>query len=1136
MGAFSGVVFAQMLFGLDVWHKFASPAELVRSIAKGSHPTVKKTLTDLLLTEMKKRPSATKLAALLLDTSQSGPSNGALATTPTNQTWIHHASGVPTPHARPMDSPGLHAQDARDVEGPSGFFWQPRPTARSRYRDEFEELEFLGKGGGGQVVKARNRLDGSLYAVKKIRLPNDKAAEAKLMREVTIWSRMSHPNIVRYNSSWTEVVQEGEVDPFESGTEPSTQPGLTATDSSQSKISSTLNGTSDDEDDDSDTDSDIDSDEEDSDGDFSSDDDSAPGADLDIDLGLDELDDSDPFSRGHSRSMSYPSIHFGAEGDVSRAVSTAANSPARPSTRAPSPSPTGTPMPKQTRTLYIQMEYVENNTLAEAINDGIAEVDRWRIMFQILSAMLHFTSLNIIHRDLKPSNIFLDLKGDVRIGDFGLAVNQGLADSADMSVSHSMDHSIDDSDLTAGVGTSLYIAPETMARGRGGKNQYSNKIDMYSLGIVFFELWHRFATGMERILVLRDLRKPEIVFPTTWDKALMERHTKIIQACLAHDPEKRMSPRELLDSSLLPPRVGDDSVQETINLLRRSGNAHAKQLITALFDQTPEDRLRKDFSYDFYDGAGAKEDPYEEIVRDKLSRIFRSKGAVKMDSPLLMPVSDIYLSPSRKPVKLLDADGSVAFLPYQLNIPMCRMVARDPTLSRLKRWTIAPVFRAPTAGGQPRASLNAAFDIVSDALTPATEAECLFIIEEIMAAFPFDGETVHLLNHAKVLDAIVHRVDLRPDEPDKSDRRRREAVLEILLQQGRAPKSWTKVSAELLKVQGVTRAMADDIGMVNVAGSLAEMHKLVKACVRQGLRKQIDEGFAELGEILKASYQVGVRNLKVSPLLALDWDFHKTGSLFATHHVRGKTREIVAAGGRFDSVVARLAAPKSGRSSPAPHVVGFSLAVGRLSLAAAESNATAGKQLLAKREEHLRSYGPWAIRRADVYVVSFVPGLIDTRLAVVRELWRVGIRADLAYDSSVSTLTPEQLALACRREGILYIVIVKGEKVERTLKVKSVLRGYEEEVARNEVVQWLAEKLREQAVVDEQAGGGAGGQLVEGAGEGDRFLPRHEHATGGRGGTGKNQDFTAFLLDDDVRQKGRAQRRTTMINNGELPL
>ena len=86
---------------------------------------------------------------------------------------------------------------------------------------------------------------------------------------------------------------------------------------------------------------------------------------------------------------------------------------------------------------------------------------------------------SIIHRDLKPSNIFLDVNGDVRIGDFGLAVNQGLADPADLLLS--VDSSMDAVDLTSGVGTSLYIAPESTSRGRNDKSiKYSNKIDSAS--------------------------------------------------------------------------------------------------------------------------------------------------------------------------------------------------------------------------------------------------------------------------------------------------------------------------------------------------------------------------------------------------------------------------------------------------------------------------------------------------------------------------------------------------------------------------------------------------------------------------------------------------------------------------------
>ncbi|GAA5826004.1 hypothetical protein JCM11251_000087 [Rhodosporidiobolus azoricus] len=1122
-----GVVLAQMVFGAEVHLKYPSPADLVRNLPRNSPTTLKRILSDLLLLEAKKRPNAARIATQLAETSGSSTSGPSLhlSTTPPNplQGWHHLASGPRV--ATPLVSPPPTTQLSRSVEAPSGFFYQPKTTV-SRYRSEFEELEFLGKGGGGQVVKARNRLDNHLYAIKKIRLPADKASEAKLLREVTIWSRMSHPNIVRYSTSWIEADSAptslsllGSPDGGPSGSTFDT-----GTDPSALTNSTTEQSTENDSDDSDDTNSVVDFDE-----------DSTPGADLDMDLDV-GFDDVDFLSHGHtqSRSMSYPRIRFGNDDDdddeTESGESTSEASMSRSRRRSPvlskkglsrritRPSSPVSPTRKQIRTLYIQMEYVEKLTLREAIEDGLSEVDSWRLLFQILSAMLHFTSLNIIHRDLKPSNIFIDSKGDVRIGDFGLAVNQGGADPTDVFLS--LENSMDDSDLTSGVGTSLYIAPEMMNRGRSERNvKYSNKIDMYSLGITFFEMWHPFGSGMERVKVLQDLRRPDIVFPSSWDKVKLARHTKIIQACLTHDPELRMSPKDLLASDLLPPRVGDDSIQETIRLLSHSGTTYAQTLISALFNQSDDDRLRKDFSYDFYDSQGAKvdTDPYAQLVHDKLSRIFRQKGAVQMDSPLLSPHSQIYAG--RKPVRLLDTDGTIVCLPFQLNIPFCRMIARDTSMTRLKRWTIAPVFRPSPAGGQPRAVLNAAFDIVSDAVMAAMEAECIFVIDEILAAFPLNGQAIHILNHSKILDAIMEVVPLK----------QRAAVCEILVQHGRLQRSWVKTSTELLKLPGVTRSVCEVLGAVDVAGDINKMRSLVLATVPR-LKHVVQEGFDELRDIITLCRQLGIKNLKVAPLLATNYDLHRDGSIFESHIQRGKTRDVIAAGGRFDEVVSRLATPEVRLSGRLPHHVGFSLAVGKLSLAAAEANAASGKQLVS-RAEHLRSYGPWAMRRCDAYVVSFTPGLVDLRLEIVKELWNAGLRADVMYDDDFLTLTPEQLVNACRREGILWLIIVKPsaaagraiDESEKSLKVKSVLKGYEEEVPRNELSTWLIKEMREQSIVDEAAGGGTT----------DYHNPLLEQSTSLSEPVKPSQDYVPILADDDVRQKGRHNKRTMLASRAQ---
>lgn len=83
-------------------------------------------------------------------------------------------------------------------------------SGSSRYRIDFIELGILGRGGGGEVVKVRNRLDRRIYAIKKIILESERGHKAKyaalqnrkLRREVTTISRMIHTHVVRYFQAW----------------------------------------------------------------------------------------------------------------------------------------------------------------------------------------------------------------------------------------------------------------------------------------------------------------------------------------------------------------------------------------------------------------------------------------------------------------------------------------------------------------------------------------------------------------------------------------------------------------------------------------------------------------------------------------------------------------------------------------------------------------------------------------------------------------------------------------------------------------------------------------------------------------------------------------------------------------------
>ena len=63
----------------------------------------------------------------------------------------------------------------------------------------------------------------------------------------------------------------------------------------------------------------------------------------------------------------------------------------------------------------------------------------------------------------------------------------------------------------------MYVSPEMLTTTT--RAQYNQKVDLYSLGVMFFEMCYRpLETGMERIKVLTTLRLPTIELPEDFDE------------------------------------------------------------------------------------------------------------------------------------------------------------------------------------------------------------------------------------------------------------------------------------------------------------------------------------------------------------------------------------------------------------------------------------------------------------------------------------------------------------------------------------------------------------------------------------------------------------------------------------------
>ena len=120
---------------------------------------------------------------------------------------------------------------------------------------------------------------------------------------------------------------------------------------------------------------------------------------------------------------------------------------------------------------YFILDYMKNKTLKE-LNEKrkLSELEIKHYCFELLLALEYLHKMNIIHRDIKLSNVLLNENMEVKLCDFGLAIDNNLKEQKNI------------------CGTMNYIAPELYNK-KGGGLKYSFKTDIWAFGILMYTLF-----------------------------------------------------------------------------------------------------------------------------------------------------------------------------------------------------------------------------------------------------------------------------------------------------------------------------------------------------------------------------------------------------------------------------------------------------------------------------------------------------------------------------------------------------------------------------------------------------------------------------------------------------------------------
>jgi len=431
---------------------------------------------------------------------------------------------------------------------------------------------------------------------------------------------------------------------------------------------------------------------------------------------------------------------------------------------------------------------------------------------------------------------------------------------------------------------------------------------------------------------------------------------------------------------------------------------------------------------------GPREAAIRDSVKKQIIEIFKTHGAEEIDTPVFEMRDILQGKFGEEAGKLIynleDQGGELYSMRYDLTVPFARYLAMNKIQS-MKRYQIAKVYRRDNPAmtrGRFREFFQCDFDIAGQYEPLLPEAECVRIISEVLTKLEIGAFEIKL-NHRQLLEGLMESVGIAAKDF--------KPVASAIDKLDKVP-SWDSIAEELTKEKNINPDAVSKLETYicyrqkNPELTNSEYLEHVLRDSVLSANAKVTAAIKDLEKLSTFLDNFGVSHVVTfDPSLARGLDYY-TGVIYeavikgftnaGAGDSSGKSAEqieennvgSVAAGGRYDNLVAMLLGAKGGKSNVP--CCGVSFGIERLFA------------IIQKKLEEVKK--PIRTVETEIYIASAQKGMLNSRLKITRQMWDHSIKAETSFKANPKLLDQLQY---CESRGIPFALIVGEEELARNV-------------------------------------------------------------------------------------------------------